>query len=195
MATRYPELNDKLRAFIGRQHIFFTASAAPGSRVNVSPRSTAELRVLGARSLAYLDLTGSGNETAAHIRAGGNLTMMFCAFDGPPMILRLYGTGRIVARHTPEYGRMLADEFAGAERIGARQIVMLDVSMVQTSCGYGVPTFDYTDERPSLDNWAAAKGEDGLIAYRQEKNRFSIDGLPTGLPDADPVVAPERSQA
>jgi hypothetical protein len=188
MATQFPELTDKLRAFIGRQHIFFTASAAPGSHVNVSPRSTSEFRLLGPLSAAYLDLTGSGNETSAHIRAGGAMTIMFCAFDGPPMILRLYGKGRIVARHTPEYERMLAEHFANGERIGARQIVVLDIDRVQTSCGYAVPSFDYVAERPSLDNWARQKGEDGLVAYRQEKNRVSIDGLPTGFVE-EPVDA------
>jgi hypothetical protein len=185
MATKFASLDNKHRDFIARQHIFFTASAAAGSRVNVSPRPTDAFRVLGDNTVAYLDRTGSGNETSAHITAGGRMTIMFCAFDGPPMILRLYGKGRILPRGTPDYASLLAAEYGGHEPPGARQIVMLDVEMVQTSCGYGVPTFDYRGERPSLDNWAKAKGEAGLVAYRRQRNRVSIDGLPTGLRDEE----------
>ena len=190
MATKFTEITDKHRDFIGRQHIFFTASAAAGSRVNLSPRSADAFRVLGPNSVAYLDRTGSGNETSAHIAAGGRLTMMFCAFDGPPLILRLYGTGRIVHRGTADYARLLADAFGGAEPLGARQIIVLDVNLVQTSCGYGVPLFDYGGERPSLDNWALSKGEAGLAEYRRQNNRYSIDGLPTGLPDVEAARNP-----
>ena len=188
MAKQFALIEDTHRDFIRRQRIFFTASAAAGSRVNVSPRSTDTLRVLGPNSVAYLDRTGSGNETSAHIAAGGRLTMMLCAFDGPPTILRLYGRGRIVHRGSAEYARLLADAFGGDEPLGARQIVILDVDLVQTSCGYGVPLFDYRDERPSLDNWARSKGEAGLVEYRRKNNRHSIDGLPTDLPDEEPAA-------
>lgn len=181
MATQYDHIDAKRRAFIERQHVFFTASAAPGSHVNVSPKGLDALRVLGPNSVVYLDRTGSGNETAAHMLADGRLTIMFCAFEGPPVILRLYGRGRIIARGGEEYARLLANEFDSAEPIGARQMVMLDVELVQTSCGYGVPNYDYLGERPSLDNWSAQKGEEGLVTYRREKNTLSIDGLPTGF--------------
>lgn len=182
MAKRFPDIDETRAAFIGRQPIFFTASAAGDSHVNVSPRSTEHLHVLGPNEVAYLDLTGSGSETAAHVKAGGRLTIMLCAFQGPPMILRLYGHGRIAFRGTPGYDAFLGRNYPDGEPPGARQIVFLDVEWVQTSCGYAVPLFEHTGERDVLDRWAAAKGEAGLVAYRLEKNVDSIDGLPTGLP-------------
>jgi hypothetical protein len=183
MGKQFPTLDASHRDFIRRQRIFFAASAAPGARVNLSPRGADAFAVIDERTVAYLDLTGSGNETAAHLKADGRLTIMFCAFDGPPNILRLYGHGQALRRGSPAYAELLAGAFGGAEPAGARQIVRLNVDLVQTSCGYGTPLFDYRGERPSLDNWARAKGEDGLKAYRREKNLVSIDGLPTGLFD------------
>ena len=162
MATQYPRIEPAQRAFIERQRVFFTASAAAGGRVNLSPKDAASLRVLGENAVAYLDQTGSGNETAAHLRADGRLTIMLCAFEGPPVILRLYGRGRVHRRGGAHYARLLAEAFDGAEPAGARQIVVLDVELVQTSCGYGVPLFDYQGERPSLVRWAEAKGDEGL---------------------------------
>ena len=190
MAKQYATLDEKHRDFIARQHIFFTASAAPTadglSRVNVSPRPTDCLRVLGDNAVCYLDRTGSGNETAAHARAGGNATIMFCAVDGPPLILRLYGRATVLPEGSADYGRLLADEFDGAESLGARQIVRLDFDLVQTSCGYGVPLFDYGGERTSMDNWAVKKMEgEGLEAYRRRENAVSLDGLETGIGAAE----------
>jgi hypothetical protein len=181
MSKQFPCIDDTLRNFIGRQHVFFTASAAAGARVNVSPRDGASLRVIDANTVAYLDRTGSGNETAAHLRADGRLTLMFCAFEGPPMILRLYGTGRALARGSEEFQRLLAAHFDSHQPPGTRQMYVLAIDLVQTSCGYGVPQFDYRAERRGLERWAESKGEDGLRAYQQEKNTLSIDGLPTGL--------------
>ncbi len=183
MAKVLPAIDAACRAFISRQRILFAASAAPGAHVNVSPRGTESFAVLDDLTVAYLDRTGSGNETAAHMKADGRLTLMFCAFDGPPNILRLYGRGEILRRGGEAYAELLASAFGGVEPAGARQIVRLHVDRVQTSCGYGVPLFNFRGERPSLDNWARAKGEDGLAAYRREKNSISIDGLPTGLLD------------
>ena len=183
MGDRFPSLDPSHREFIGRQRIFFAASAAPDARVNISPRGTDALKVIDERTVAYLDLTGSGAETAAHLRADGRLTIMFCAFDGPPNILRLYGRGEVLRRSGAAYADLLKSAFGGAEPIGARQIVRLHVDLVQTSCGYGTPLFDYRGERPSLDNWARSKGDEGLEAYRREKNLVSIDGLPTGWLD------------
>jgi predicted pyridoxine 5'-phosphate oxidase superfamily flavin-nucleotide-binding protein len=183
MATQYPAIEPALRAFIERQRIFFTASAATTGRVNLSPKDAASLRVLDEHTACYLDQTGSGNETAAHVRATGRLTIMLCAFEGPPIILRLYGQGRIHKRGSARYARLLAEAFAGAEPVGARQIVVLEIDLVQKSCGYGVPLFDYRGERASLLRWAEAKGEAGLADYRRDKNAVSIDGLPTGLDD------------
>lgn len=188
MAKQFSEIGPSHRDFILRQRVFFTGSAAAEGRVNVSPKDGAALRILDANRAAYLDCTGSGNETAAHLRATGRLTLMVCAFEGPPMILRLYGEGRVLKRGTPAYAALLAEAFDGAEPPGARQIVVLDVDLVQTSCGFGVPLFDYKAERPSLVRWAEAKGEDGLEAYRREKNVASIDGFPTGLLDEEEEV-------
>lgn len=183
MAQQFPQIEPKHRDFIARQHMFFTATATDSSRVNISPRSTDALRVVDAHTVAYLDLTGSGNETAAHLRADGRMTIMLCAVEGPPLILRLYGSGQTLPAGSDEYEKLLADAFEGDAPLGARQIVRLDVDLVQTSCGFGVPFFDYAGERDTMARWAEAKGEEGLVAYRLEKNTHSIDGLPTGLLD------------
>ena len=143
MAKQFPSIEPSHREFILKQRIFFNASAAHSGRVNLSPRDVASLRVLGTDKVVYLDRTGSGNETAAHLLADGRLTLMFCAFEGPPLILRLYGRGRVIRRHTPEYTAILASEFTGIEPLGARHMIMLRVDRVQTSCGYGVPLFEY----------------------------------------------------
>lgn len=169
------------RAFIERQHVFFVATAASKSHINLSPKGLDTLRVVDDRTLVYLDLTGSGNETAAHLKADGRLTMMFCAFAGPPLILRLYGRGCVLPRGGREYTQFLRDHFSGEERLGARQMAVLNVERVQTSCGYAVPNLVFESERSGLDNWSAKKGEAGLAQYRQENNAVSIDGLPTGF--------------
>jgi len=181
VAKQFERIELLHREFIERQRIFFNASAATEGHVNVSPRDGAALRVLTPNAVIYLDRTGSGNETAAHLLANGRLTLMFCAFEGPPLILRLYGQGRIVLRHSSEYAGLLASEFGGVEPPGARQMVHLDIDLVQTSCGFGVPLYDYVGERDQLIRWAEAKGEKGLEEYRHLKNERSIDGFPTGL--------------
>lgn len=181
MAKDYPSLTPHHREFIANQHIFFTASAAAGARINISPRSTDMLRVIGDNSVVYLDRTGSGNETAAHMLADGRLTIMFCAVEGPPLILRLYGRGRVLKRGSADYAQLLAAEYDETEPLGARQMVRLDFDLAKTSCGYGVPLFDYREERETMDKWALAKGEAGIAAYWREQNMVSIDGLPTGM--------------
>jgi hypothetical protein len=179
LAKQFPRLEPAHRAFIARQHVFFTATAAATGRINLSPKGLDSLRVLADDRVAYLDLTGSGSEASAHLLADGRMTIMFCAFAGPPLILRLYGRGTAHRHDSPAY-RELLPQF-GAEPLGARQIVVLDVDLVQTSCGFGVPLYDYEGERPSLARWAENKGAEGLEAYRREKNALSIDGLPTGF--------------
>ncbi|MFY2562240.1 pyridoxamine 5'-phosphate oxidase family protein [Corallococcus terminator] len=191
MATQFPHLEPIHRDFILRQRMFFTASAASAGRVNLSPKGLDSLRVLGPSEVVYLDLTGSGNETAAHLRADGRLTLMFCAFEGPPMILRLYGRGQVLRRGSTEYTRLLASEFGGVEPLGARQMVKLDIDLVQKSCGYSVPLYEFTSDRPTLTRWAENKGEEGLAEYRLKKNARSLDGLPTGLFDEDDTPAGE----
>ena len=181
MGKQFTSIEPAHREFIEQQHIFFNASAAHHGRVNVSPRDVAALRVLDSRTVIYLDRTGSGNETAAHLLADGRLTLMFCAFEGAPLILRLYGRGRIVRRGSTEYNDLLATHYNGTEVPGARQIVRLDVESVQTSCGMNVPFYDYAGERDQLTRWAEVKGEAALEEYRRHKNARSIDGLPTGM--------------
>jgi predicted pyridoxine 5'-phosphate oxidase superfamily flavin-nucleotide-binding protein len=187
MAKQFSRLEPHHHDFIARQHMFFTASAAAEGRVNISPRSTDMFCVVDDNCVLYLDRTGSGNETAAHLRATGRLTFMFCAVDGPPLIMRLYGQGRVIKRGSDEYAALLAEKFDDTEPLGARQMVRLDIDLVQTSCGYGVPLFDYTGERDQMDRWAEAKGPDGIEAYWQEKNQISLDGLPTGLLENGPA--------
>ena len=181
----HPEITDALRDFIERQQLFFVATAplAADGAVNVSPKGLDSLRVLGPRQVAYLDLTGSGNETSAHLLENGRLTMMFCAFDGPPRILRLYGTGATVLPECADWTTLYPLFTAHP---GARQIITLDVERVQTSCGFAVPRYEYVGQRTTLDAWTAAKGDDGLAAYRRKKNSRSIDGLPTPLGSQEP---------
>ncbi|MBB5751108.1 pyridoxamine 5'-phosphate oxidase family protein [Prosthecomicrobium pneumaticum] len=189
MAKQFPKIEATHRSFIERQHIFFVGSAAQGTRVNVSPKGLDAFRLIDDHAAVYLDHTGSGNETAAHLAADGRLTIMFCAFDGPPLILRLYGRGRILPRGGAEYRDLLETLFGDVEPVGARQMVRIDFDLVQTSCGFGVPLYDYEGERPSLPRWAASKGEEGIVAYRREKNSVSMDGLPTFLVEADEAAA------
>lgn len=181
MAKQFPDIAPHVARFIARQKIFFTATAAPGAKVNLSPRPTDCLRVLGPSSVCYLDQTGSGNETAAHLLADGRMTIMFCGFEGPPLIVRLYGRGTSLIVGTPAYASLLAEAYGGEAPLSARQIVRLDIDLAQTSCGYGVPEFDYVGPRDVLLDWAETKGPEGLEAYRREKNVRSLDGLPTGF--------------
>jgi hypothetical protein len=180
MAKMYNSISDNLRLFIERQHIFFVASAplAADGHVNLSPKGMDSLRVLSEQQVAYLDLTGSGNETSAHTLENGRITLMFCAFEGPPQIMRLYGSGRAVLPGSADWA-LLSPKFTMYP--GARQIILVDVQRVHTSCGYAVPLFDFVGQRDTLVRWAEAKGDDGLETYRQEKNRTSIDCLPTPL--------------
>jgi hypothetical protein len=175
------ELDDDVRAFIARQHVFFVATApSAGGHVNVSPKGLDTFRVLGPTTVAYLDLTGSGVETVAHLRENGRLTVMFCAFDGRPRILRLYGRGRAVEPGDADWPAVSAGFPVFA---GARAVVVLDVDRIADSCGYAVPRYEYVDDRQQLVDWAETKGPDKVREYRRQKNRVSIDGLP-GLPSA-----------
>jgi hypothetical protein len=178
MAKAYQELNETLRDFIAEQKIFFTATAPQEGRINLSPKGMDTFCYLGPKQVAYLDLTGSGNETAAHLNQNGRMTMMFCSFSQKPLILRLYGHGRVINQNSPEWPELYArfDPLPGV-----RQIILLEIDLVQTSCGYGVPLYEFQGERDTLRRFAEAKGEAGLETYRREKNRVSIDGLPTGL--------------
>ena len=135
-------------------------------------------RCLDSKTVAYLDLTGSGNETAAHIFENGRLTIMFCSFTEKPLILRLYGRGRVVRKNDEDWNRLYSNF---TPIIGERQIIVLEIESLQTSCGFAVPVYELKEEREKLVEWAENKGENGLLEYRQTKNQISIDGLPTNL--------------
>jgi hypothetical protein len=172
----YEALDDALIEWIGQQHVFFVASAPnDGGHVNLSPKGHDSLRVLGPTEVAYLDLTGSGAETVAHLRENGRITIMFCAFSGPPQIVRLFGQGTAHPVGSERFAS-LAPHFELLP--GARSIITVAIDRVQTSCGYSIPFMDYREERPTLQQWATRKGDDGLVAYWAEKNARSIDGLP-----------------
>ncbi|HEX8264701.1 MAG TPA: pyridoxamine 5'-phosphate oxidase family protein [Pyrinomonadaceae bacterium] len=178
MAKFYTELDNSLRRFIAEQKIFFTASAPNDGRVNLSPKGMDSFRCLDSKTVAYLDLTGSGNETAAHIFENGRLTIMFCSFTEKPLILRLYGRGRVVRKNDEDWNRLYSNF---TPIIGERQIIVLEIESLQTSCGFAVPVYELKEEREKLVEWAENKGESGLLEYRQTKNKISIDGLPTHL--------------
>ena len=178
MSKFYSELTDDLCDFISRQHLFFTATAAGEGRINLSPKGMDSFRRLDNRTVAYLDVTGSGNETAAHLRRDGRLTVMFCSFDTQPLILRLYGQGRVIRPCDTDWNT-LARHFPPLS--GTRQIMVMNLESAQTSCGYGVPLYHYEGERGTLLRWAEKKGTQGLADYWRDKNQISIDGLPTHL--------------
>ena len=170
-------IDDEQRKVIRAQTMFFVASAPldAGGHVNLSPKGLDTFRILGPSTVAYLDLTGSGVETIAHLRENGRIVLMFCAFQGPPNILRLYGRGRVIAPADAEFASLQA-HFPVFESL--RSIIVVEVSRVSESCGYGVPVMQYEGERPQLHAWARKQGPEGLKDYRRAKNRLSIDGLP-----------------
>jgi len=190
MAKFYKSLTDELKQFISEQRMFFVATAplSADGRVNVSPKGLDSFRVLSAKQVAYLDLTGSGNETSAHLLENGRITIMFCAFAGDACILRLYGRGTTVLPDTPEWESLFP---AFSPLPGARQIILIDVEQVQTSCGFGVPLYEPVGYREKLVKWATQKGQSGVREYQQKKNRVSIDGLPTPLGEAMPSLVVE----
>lgn len=173
-------IQDAHAKFIEHQKMFFVATAplAAAGHINLSPKGLDSFRVLSPTQVAYLDITGSGNETSAHILENGRITFMFCAFDGPPNILRLYGTGRTILPGDAEWEQYIS-LFGTPPAI--RQIIVADIHKVQTSCGYSVPFYEYSGERDHAVKWAEKKGAEGLELYKSEKNMVSIDGLPTAL--------------
>ena len=180
MAAFYTELSDELIAFIREQKVFFVATAPARGRINLSPKGMDTLRCLDGKTVAYLDITGSGNETAAHLIENGRMTMMFCSFIGEPLILRLSGRGRVIHQRDAEWAP-LAPLFQPL--IARRQIIVLDIAMVQTSCGAGVPVYEFKHERDDLLRHWAERGQAGVEAYWASNNQISIDGLPTRLLD------------
>lgn len=181
MSAFYETIEPQLVEFIGRQHMFFVATAAAEGRVNLSPKGLDTFRVLGPNRVAWLNATGSGNETAAHTSLDPRITIMFCSFDGKPWILRLYGRARMVQPGDDEW-----DGFSGMFPAipGARQVFDVEVEQCQTSCGFAVPLYDYVGQRDLLHSWAEKRGPDGLLRYQRQKNARSIDGFDAHLPTA-----------
>jgi len=180
MGKFFDTILDAHQTFIRKQKMFFIASAplSGEGHVNLSPKGADCFRILSSTKVAYMDIVGSGNETSAHILENGRITIMFCAFEGPPNILRLYGNGYTVLPDTDEW-QQLAPLFE--LQLGTRQIIVADIYQVQTSCGFSVPYYEYMGERDHAQKWAQNKGADGLETYKQQKNRISLDGLPTAM--------------
>jgi hypothetical protein len=177
MARVYDEISPEIAEFIAAQHMFFVATApsGDGGHVNLSPKGLDTLAVLDPNTVAYLDLTGSGVETIAHLRDNGRITIMFCAFDRKPLIVRLYGRGEVLPIGEPGGDALLwrFDSYPGA-----RSVIRVRLDRVSTSCGYGVPLLQFEGERDQLHKFAERRGPDGLVEYRAENNAASIDGLP-----------------
>jgi hypothetical protein len=183
MGKFFPAILPTHRTFIEKQHLFFVATAplSGAGRINLSPKGLDSFRVLSDTQVGYMDTIGSGNETSAHTLENGRITFMFCAFQGPPNILRLYGKGRAVLRNTMEW-EALAPRFHILP--STRQLIIAHIDLVQTSCGYGVPLYQYEGARSQLFDWAEKKGPEGLETYMQVNNLVSLDGLPTDLKGA-----------
>jgi hypothetical protein len=177
MGKTFAALDDSLRAFIRKQHVFFVATAplSGAGHVNLSPKGLDTFRVLDDTSVAYLDYVGSGAETIAHLRENGRIVLMMCAFEGPPNILRIHGRGEVLEPSGEGFGGLRALFPADPP---ARAIIRVAIERVGTSCGYGVPLMAHEGERSQLAAWCARKGRDGLERYQRDHNARSVDGLP-----------------
>jgi hypothetical protein len=178
MGTVYASMLPEHQSFIKDQHLFFVGTAGRSGHVNLSPKGHDVFRILSPNKVAYLDLTGSGNETSAHLTETNRITFMFVAFQGKPLILRLYGTGTVVLPSDKAWSEYIVHF---QELPGARQIIVSDVDIVKTSCGFSVPLYSFEGERTLLLDWATKQGEDGLTDYRKRKNSESMDGIITPI--------------
>ena len=178
MGTRYTDISEKNQKFIDDQKIFFVGTGTTEGRVNISPKGMDSFRVIDANRVVWLNVTGSGNETSTHVQENPRMTIMFVAFDGKPLILRLYGSAKVIHQNDIEWEDLysLFDPISGA-----RQIFDVAVDLVQDSCGMAVPYYDYVGERELLSDWATKQGDKGLKKYWKKKNQFSIDGQPTHI--------------
>ncbi|MDO6483275.1 MAG: pyridoxamine 5'-phosphate oxidase family protein [Shimia thalassica] len=178
MAKQFDKIETPHRTFIEAQHLFFVGSAAPTGRVNISPKGMDSLRVLSHNRIIWRNLTGSGNETAGHLKQSNRMTLMWCGFEKRPMILRAYGSARTLHRRDPEFDELNA---LFPEIVSARQIYDMHVDMVQTSCGYAVPFYDFVEDRDTLAKWAEDRGPEGIQTYWEDRNQHTIDGMPTDI--------------
>jgi hypothetical protein len=177
VGKHYEGIAPDLARWLERQHVFFVATAplAADGLLNCSPKGMDTFRILGPREVAYLDLTGSGIETIAHLRENGRIVFTFCAFAGPPKIVRLHGSGEILTAEASDYPSLRA---LFPDYVGARAIIRVTLTRISDSCGFAVPRYDYVGERETLVRWAESRGTEGLKRYRRQKNAHSIDGLP-----------------
>ena len=177
MGKVFEAITPELREWIAAQRMFFVATAplAADGHVNCSPKGGDTFRILGPHEAAYADLTGSGIETVAHLQENGRIVVMFCAFNGPPKIVRLHGRGEVIRPGTAEFARLRAHY---GDLVGLRAIIRIDVTRVSDSCGYAVPCYDFVAPRTVLDDFGHKLGPEGLAEYRARKNRTSVDGLP-----------------
>lgn len=177
MATVHPSIDDGLARWIRQQHMFFVATAPldADGLINCSPKGLDSLAILDPQTVAYLDLTGSGVETLANVKENGRIVIMFCAFAGPAQIVRLHGKGTVVEPHHPDFESLRARL---PDLPGIRSIIRVDVSRVSDSCGYGVPKYDFKEQRSTWVKWAVGEGPEGIAAYQAEHNRVSLNGLP-----------------
>jgi len=182
MAKQFDQITDDHRRFIAAQHIFFCGTAANEGRVNISPKGMDSLRVMGPNRIIWRNWTGSGNETAAHLALHNRMTLMWCGFESRPMIMRAFGTARTLHPRDADFD-LLNAEFEKTD--GARQIYDMTVTLMQTSCGYGVPFFDHQGPRETMTEWTEKKGPSGIATYWKERNQTTIDGLPTHIMDTD----------
>ncbi|MEZ2414565.1 pyridoxamine 5'-phosphate oxidase family protein [Muriicola sp. E247] len=180
MGRQFKSISSAQREFIASQVVFFVSTATREGHINLSPKGIDTFRILSENKVVWLNLTGSGNETAAHVMESDRMTIMFCAFQGAPKILRLYGKASVFHPGDPQFDKM-KELFPDIP--GSRQIFEMDVELVQSSCGMGVPLMEYKGHREELLDWAKDLGEQGLLEYRKKKNTLSLDGRPTGLPD------------
>lgn len=178
MAERFDALTEKHIGFIEAQHMFFVGTAGKEGFVNVSPKGMDSFRVLNSSKVVWLNLTGSGNETAAHVLENKRMTIMFCSFEKQPLILRLYGSASTIHPRDEQWNDLIA---LFPDYTGARQLFEVELDLVQTSCGYAVPYFELVGERPTLNKWASNKGREGVQDYWQQKNTVSLDGKDTGI--------------
>lgn len=193
MGKTFSEIDASAAAFIERQRMFFVATAPldAAGRLNLSPKGLDTFRILDPRTVAYLDLTGSGIETVAHLRENGRIALLFCAFEGPPKILRLHGRGAVIEPGDEGFEALRA-RFPAAEAV--RCVIRIAVDRVSDSCGYGVPLYSFAGERPQLSEWARRKGPEGVELYRANNNRESVDGLPGLRSVADAAGAEPKSR-
>lgn len=184
MGKEYTEIDAQVQAWMARQHMFFVATAplSPDGLVNCSPKGLDSLRVLGPNELAFVDIGGSGIETVAHLKENSRIVIMMCAFDGPPKIFRFYGKGTAVEPHEAEFAELLA---SFPQQPAARNIICIHVERIIDSCGYGVPLYDFGQDRDSLANYYGGQSDDEISAYRTQRNSKSLDGLPGLATDAD----------